>query len=148
MSFPLHATITVATSIANKSFKPPIKRPKSASVNHAQYIAEEREKGKVVDEDPISAETRKAKAKVSSMQIEERKALQRSETAAKKAEDALKAVEAANAALAEAEKFELEAQTAVKDVEADTMDSIRKAEEARTEAMKALEALPWQERPE
>ena len=125
-----------AAAEAAKSFelKPPIKRPKSASVNHAQYIAEEREKGKIVEEDPISAETRKAKAKVSAAQIEERKAIQRSETAAKKAEDALKAVEAANAALAEAEKLELEAQSAVKEVEADTLDSIHKAEVAREEA--------------
>ena len=129
-----------AAAEAAKSFelKPPIKRPKSASVNHAQYIAEEREKGKIVEEDPISAETRKAKAKVSAAQIEERKAIQRSETAAKKAEDALKAVEAANAALAEAEKLELEAQSAVKEVEADTLDSIHKAEVAREEAMKML----------
>ena len=99
--------------------KPPIKRPKSASVNHAQYVAEQLEEGekaaaegKSIERQPLPGRSpaQSALALAQSValraQNEERRASSKAKAAAAKVVEARSAVTAAEEALIAAKKQE------------------------------------------
>ena len=130
--------------------KPPIKRPKSASVNHAQYIAEQQNaaegEGKPVIErvpQPGRSAAQSALAVAQSValraQNEERRANQKAKGAAAKVVEARSAVTAAEEALIAARKTEeatIAKEAAAKEA---TLKAVARAEEARAAATKAEE---------
>ena len=128
--------------------KPPIKRPKSASVNHAQYIAEQKEsesEGKPVVEraaaQPARSAAQSALAVAQSVDLraqnEERRANQKAKAAAAKVVECRSAVTAAEEALIAARKAE--ESTIAKEAVAKqaTLEAVERAEAARVAATKA-----------
>ena len=132
--------------------KPPIKRPKSASVNHAQYVAEQLEEeekavaeGKPIERQPLpgrsAAQSALALAQSVALraQNEERRASSKAKAAAAKVVEARSAVTAAEEALVAAKKQEEKSISNEVIAKEATLEAVKRAEEARAAANKAEE---------